>query len=216
MSHAINIAIDGPSGVGKSTISDRLAAKLHMHHLDTGAMYRCVALYLKENHIDLNNEKQLQKALGSIEIEFENDRVLLNKKDVTKAIRMNDISMYTSVVSAIAPVRTRLVSLQQKIAKDKGYIVDGRDICSVVLPDADVKIYMDASPKARADHRYSEYVSKGIDADYDTIYKDILARDKQDMERTISPLVKAEDAVVVDTSNLSIDEVVDTIIQLIP
>ena len=211
----INIAMDGPSGVGKSTIADILAEKFNMIHLDTGAMYRCVALYLKENNVNYDNQEDLKEALENISIQFIDGKTLLNDKDVTSQIRTNEISMLTSKVSAIGMVRKKLVSLQQQTTKNKGFIVDGRDICTVVLPDAEVKIYMDASVKARADRRYKEYIDSGVTVDYDTIYHDIEKRDYQDSHREISPLQKAKDAIVVDTSNLSIDEVVDEVMNII-
>ncbi|MBB5183725.1 (d)CMP kinase [Catenisphaera adipataccumulans] len=211
----INIAIDGPSGVGKSTISDRIAEKLNMRHLDTGAMYRCVAYYVKKNHVDYENKQALQEALDQIHIRFDGDRVLLNGEDVSQAIRMNEVSMMASITSALPEVRQKLVSLQQEAVKDKGFIVDGRDICSVVLPDAEVKLYMDATPEARAGRRYKEYIKKGIEADYETIFQDIVARDYQDTHRAISPLKKADDAILVDTSDLTIDEVVETVLDII-
>lgn len=207
----INVAIDGTSGVGKSTIADILAANNQMTHLDTGAMYRCVALAIYRANIDLTDLDAIQKILNQIKISFENDKVFLNGEDVSVEIRSNDISNFTSKVSAIAAVRKKLVDLQQDVASSKGYILDGRDICTTVLPDAEVKIFMSASAKARAERRYKEYISKGIEADYDTIYNDIVARDYQDSHREVSPLRKAEDAVEVDTSNLSIEEVVHTI-----
>ena len=187
MSSAINIAIDGPSGVGKSTIADRVAESLHMVHLDTGAMYRCVAYYLVSHQIDLSDSQALDQALDSIHISFQGKQVFLNDVDVSKEIRTNEISMLTSKVATNPSVRKKMVALQQEVAKDKGYILDGRDICTVVLPDAEVKIYMDASAKARAERRYKEYISQGIQADYETIYQDIVARDYQDSHREISP-----------------------------
>lgn len=210
-----NIAIDGPSGVGKSTIANLLADEYHMIHLDTGAMYRCVAYYILKNNIDTENAEQLKQALNAIHITFDQDRVFLNDEDVTELIRMNEISMAASKFSALPAVRKKMVSLQQEIASHKGYILDGRDICTVVLPDAEVKIYMDASSKARAQRRYDEYISKGIDADYETIFQDIIARDYQDTHRENSPLQIAEDATVVDTSDMNIDEVVHTIKEII-
>ncbi len=211
----INIAIDGPSGVGKSTIADLLAEKLEMIHLDTGAMYRCVAYYMLQNKVDLNNSEELSNALNNIHISFDNGAVYLNQSNVSEEIRTNEISMATSKVATLPAVRKKMVSLQQEIAKDKGYILDGRDICSVVLPDAEIKIYMDASSKARAERRYKEYIQKGIEADYETIYQDIVARDYQDSHREISPLVQAEDAIRIDTSNSSIEQVVEEVLNII-
>lgn len=210
-----NIAVDGTSGVGKSSVCDIIAEKLGLTHLDTGAMYRCVALYLKNEGTDLTDLAAVEEAVKNVHIRFENDRVFLNEEDVSTIIRTNEISMMASKTSALAPVRTRLVGLQQEVTANKGYIVDGRDICSVVLPDAEVKIFMSASPEARAERRYKEYISKGVEADYQTILNDINQRDYQDSHRTISPLVKAEDAIEVDTSSLTIDEVVQTILDII-
>lgn len=211
----INIAIDGPSGVGKSTIADLLAEKLGMIHLDTGAMYRCVTFYMLQNKIDLNDSEELTKALNNIHISFDNGSVYLNQMNVSQEIRTNKISMATSKVATLPAVRKKMVTLQQEIAKDKGYILDGRDICSVVLPDAEIKIFMDASSKARAERRYKEYIQKGIEADYETIYQDIVARDYQDSHREISPLVQAEDAIRIDTSNANIEQVVEEVLNII-
>lgn len=208
----INIAIDGPSAVGKSTIAKLLAKELHYKHLDTGAMYRCVGLQAKRKGISDQDEKALVKMLNEIEIAFDaQGKVYINNEDVSKAIRENDISMLASNVSTHALVRAKLVGLQQSIAIDKGYIMDGRDIGTVVLKDAECKIFMIASVSARADRRFKEYVEKGINAIYQEIYDDIEKRDYQDSHRANSPLKKADDAIEIDTSNLSIVEVLDVI-----
>ncbi len=206
-----NVAIDGPSGVGKSTIAKAVAEKYGMVHLDTGAMYRCVAYYLKNNPVNLDDDKALKEKLDEIHIRFEGKEVYLNGVNVSKEIRDNEISMYASKTSSYPLVREKLVALQQQITADKGYIVDGRDICSVVLPDAEVKIYMDASASARAERRYKEYLSKNVDVKYEDILKDIEQRDYQDMHREISPLVRTEDAAYIDTSDLNIDQVIEAV-----
>ena len=210
----INIAIDGPSAAGKSTIAKILAKELGYSHLDTGAMYRCTALASKKRGIDPNDEAALTAMLDEMKISFDPaGNVYLNNEDVSKQIRENEISMLTSSISAHPKVRERLVALQQQMARDKGFIMDGRDIGTVVLPDAELKIYMVASVKARADQ---EYLEKHVEADYDEIYRDIEQRDYQDMNRKTSPLRKAEDAIEIDTSNMTITEVVEEIRRNIP
>lgn len=213
----INIAIDGPSAAGKSTIAKILARELGYSHLDTGAMYRCAALASKRRGTDPNDEAALAAMLDEMKISFDPaGNVYINDEDVSKQIRVNEISMLTSSISAHPKVRERLVELQQQIARDKGFIMDGRDIGTVVLPDAELKVYMVASVKARADRRYKEYLEKHVEADYDEIYRDIEQRDYQDMNRKSSPLRKAEDAIEIDTSNMTIDEVVKEIRRNIP
>lgn len=208
----LNVAIDGTSGVGKSTTADLLAEKYHMVHLDTGAMYRAAALALARHPEPFESEKELQEWLDGFEIAFdENNHVLLNGQDVSRAIREDAVSAMASKAAAMPAVRKMLVRQQQAICKDGGYIVDGRDICSVVLPDADLKLFLSASPQARAARRAAQNAQMGIASDYETILKDIQARDYQDSTRAISPLKKAEDATEVDTSALSQQEVVDLI-----
>ena len=202
----INIAIDGPSAAGKSTIAKILAKELGYSHLDTGAMYRCTALASKKRGIDPNDEAALTAMLDEMKISFDPaGNVYLNNEDVSKQIRENEISMLTSSISAHPKVRERLVALQQQMARDKGFIMD-----------AELKIYMVASVKARADRRYKEYLEKHVEADYDEIYRDIEQRDYQDMNRKTSPLRKAEDAIEIDTSNMTITEVVEEIRRNIP
>lgn len=213
----INIAIDGPSAAGKSTIAKLLAKELEYAYLDTGAMYRCVAYYSLKKGVDQHDPQQLAAMIDDMKISFDaHGNVFINEEDVSRAIRENEISMMTSSISAFPLVREKLVAMQKEIAKDKGYIMDGRDIGTVVLPDAEVKVYMIADVEARAKRRFKEYQEKEIAADYDEIYKDIEKRDYQDMNRETSPLKKADDAVEIDTSHMTIDEVVSAIRNLIP
>lgn len=212
-----NIAIDGPSAAGKSTIAKKLAKELGYAHLDTGAMYRCVAYFSKLKDVSFDDEEKVASLIDAMQIHFDaQGNVYLNDENVSNEIRKNEISMLTSKISAYPAVREKLVAMQQKMAEHKGYIMDGRDIGTVVLPNAEIKVYMVASVKARADRRYKEYVEKQIEADYDTIYKDIEQRDYQDMNRKTSPLKKADDAVEIDTSDMSIEEVVNTIRRQLP
>ena len=212
----INIAIDGPSAAGKSTIAKKCAALLGYRYLDTGAMYRCLAYAALENNVDENDETELCRLIDEIKISFDQQqRVYLNNKDVSEEIRLNKISMHASNVSRFFKVREKMVKLQQQIASDKGYIVDGRDIGSVVLPDAELKIYMVASVQARAQRRIAELVQRGQEVDEQQITAEIIQRDEQDTTRQNSPLIKVADAVEIDTSDLSIDEVVEKIMNLV-
>lgn len=212
----INIAIDGPSAAGKSTIAKELAKKLHYTHLDTGAMYRCTALKAVLSHIDLNDENALSEMLKETEIVLTPEgKIFLDGKDVSNDIRTEEISLAASSVSRHALVREDLVSRQKEMAKAKGFIMDGRDIGTVVLKDAEVKIFMVASPLARAKRRYEQDKENGIETgDIEAIAAQIEQRDYQDTHRAVSPLKKAEDAVEIDTSDLSIEEVTDKIYQL--
>ncbi len=211
-----NIAIDGPSAAGKSTIADILAGKMGYTHLDTGAMYRSVALQARNKGISLENEEDIVKMIAEMDLQMMADgRVILDGKDVSDTIRENEISMMASTVSKLKGCRSALVEMQQKICKDGGYILDGRDIGTVVLKDAPVKIYMVASPEARAQRRVLQNKEKGIEADYDEILEDIKKRDYQDMHREVSPLSKAEDAVEIDTSDMTLDEVTERVLEII-
>lgn len=212
----INIAIDGPSAAGKSTIAKRLAKALGYSHLDTGAMYRCVGYLAAQRGIDLHDEDALTEMTTSMRIRFDSEgHVFLNEEDVSAAIRENRVSMLASSVSVHPRVRKLLVDMQRQMALDKGVIMDGRDIGTVVLPDAELKIFMVASVEARARRRYQEYLDKHIEADYDTICEDIKKRDDQDMHRAASPLTKAADAHEIDTSDMSIEEVCAAILSLV-
>ncbi|MBR0420693.1 MAG: (d)CMP kinase [Erysipelotrichaceae bacterium] len=211
-----NIAIDGPSAAGKSTIADILAERLGYNHLDTGAMYRAVAYQSLKKDISTDDEEAIVRMIEDMDLEMTIDgRVILEKEDISDKIRTDEISMRASDVSKLAGCRKALVAMQQRICAEGGYILDGRDIGTVVLKDAPVKIYMVASAEARAQRRVLQNKEKGLDADYDKILADIQARDYQDMHREVSPLTKAEDAVEVDTSDMSIVEVVDWALNLI-
>ncbi|MCH4208182.1 MAG: (d)CMP kinase [Solobacterium sp.] len=209
----INVAIDGPSAAGKSTISDLLAKKLGYVHLDTGAMYRCVALKALQNGIALDDESALTAMLEQTDIRLTPDgKVYLDGTDVSEAIRKDNVSMAASDVSKLKQVRIDLVRRQQQMATAKGFIMDGRDIGTVVLKDAEVKIFMTATAHARALRRFAQNQEKGIcTSDLETIEQEIQKRDDQDTHRANSPLRKADDAVEIDTSDMTIDQVVDTL-----
>lgn len=212
----IKIAIDGPSAAGKSSIAKIIAKKLGYVYIDTGAMYRCVAYYAYQHHIDMEDEKNICDSLKDIHITMDaSDHIYLNKQDVTKEIRQDHISMGASKVSSYQKVREYLVEQQRMLAKDGGAILDGRDIGTVVLPDAELKIYQVASVETRAKRRYLENQQRGIECSLDGIQKEIEQRDYQDMHRTHSPLKKAEDAIELDTSDLSLEEVVNIVMACI-
>lgn len=212
----INIAIDGPGAAGKSTIAKCLAKKLNYVHLDTGAMYRSTAYKALQNHICLEDEEAVCKMLEHTKIQLLIDgSILLDGEDVSDKIRTNEISLAASLVSKLANVRRMLVARQQEMAKEKGFIMDGRDIGTVVLKDAEVKIYMTATPMARAKRRYDQNIAKNIPTgSIEEIAKEIAERDLQDMTRANSPLKKADDAVEIDTSDMSIEEVTEHIYDL--
>ncbi len=209
------IALDGPAGSGKSTIAKIIAKNFGLTYLDTGAMYRMVALYILENNIDFNNVKDIESILDDIKMDIIGDRFILNGVDVSLKIRTPEVTKIVSPVSAIKAVRTKLVNLQREISKGKKVILDGRDIGTVVFPNANLKVFLIASPEERAKRRVKDYASKGISEDFETVLKDILERDHTDSTRKESPLKKADDAIEVDTSLLNIEESVNAISQLI-
>ncbi|MBE5909715.1 (d)CMP kinase [Pseudobutyrivibrio sp.] len=215
---AMNVAIDGPAGAGKSTIAKAIAKKMGYVYVDTGAMYRAMALYFLRSGIESNDEAKIAASVDDIvvSIKYEDgaQHVILNGEDVTGLIRTEEVGNMASATSVFAPVRTKLVALQQELAKTTDVIMDGRDIGTVVLPNANVKVFLTASVECRAKRRYDELVAKGESPDFDKIAKDIEERDYRDSHREISPLKQAEDAILVDSSNMTIDEVVDTIINL--
>lgn len=214
----LNIAIDGPAGAGKSTIAKMVSKKLNCIYVDTGAMYRAVALFFIENGIASDDEKRIAKEIENIhvDIQFEagDQKVLLNGKDVTEEIRAERVGNWASEISKYTVVREYLVKMQREIAAKQDVVMDGRDIGTVVLPQANVKIYLTASSKVRAMRRYNELTQKGVFCDIHDIEQGIMERDAQDMNREISPLRQAKDAILIDSSNMTIDEVVEKIVSL--
>ncbi|MCD7894611.1 MAG: (d)CMP kinase [Erysipelotrichaceae bacterium] len=211
----INIAIDGPAAAGKSTIAKILAKKLNYTYIDTGAMYRCVAYFALKNHVDPQDEMKVCQLLKDIHIDMKADKIYLNGEDVSKKIRENEVSMQASSVSRYKDVREFLVSQQRQLAKNGGFILDGRDIGTVVLPDAKLKIYQVASIECRALRRHKENIERGLESNLEEIKAEIESRDYQDMHRDISPLKKADDAIEIDTSNMTLEEVSQTIYKLV-
>ncbi len=213
-----SIAVDGPAGAGKSTIAKRVAKELGFIYVDTGAMYRSMALYFLRHGIKGSEEEKVSAACGDIEVSIEYEdgeqQVFLNGENVNAFIRTEEVSMMTSDTSKYPKVREKLLSLQRELAKKKDVIMDGRDIGTCVLPDADLKVYLTASSGERARRRYKEQTERGIVCDLEQIEKDIIARDEQDMNRAVSPLKQAEDAVLVDASDMTIDEVTAKIVSL--
>lgn len=213
---SVNIAIDGPAGAGKSTIAKMVSAKLGYIYVDTGALYRTAALFITENNIpDEEIEKSLESADISLKFIDGTQRVFLGEKDVSDFIRTPDISMAASRTSAIPAVRAYLFETQKKIARENNVIMDGRDIGTVVLPDADVKIFLTAAAEERANRRFKELSKKPDCPSYNDILKDIIQRDYQDMHRETSPLKQSDDAILVDTTNLDLEESANEIIRVI-
>ena len=208
----VNIAIDGPAGAGKSTIAKKLAADLGYVYVDTGAMYRSMAYYFLTNHIDAGDEKAVEAARPDVNVTIQyvngEQQVLLNGENVNSVIRKEEVGNMASTISVSTRVRTKLVELQRQLAAKENVIMDGRDIGTVVLPDAQVKIYLTASSKVRAQRRFDELTAKGISCDMNEIEKDIIDRDYRDMHRETSPLKQAEDAILLDSSDLDIEGVV--------
>ena len=217
-----NIAIDGPAGAGKSSIAKALSKKLGFIYIDTGAMYRAVALFFLENGIKDSSDNEIDKLLDELDINIKytdgEQRVFLNNVDVSDKLRQEEIGKLASRFSAVKSVREKLVALQRKLAKKENVIMDGRDIGTVVLPNADLKIYLSAGSKVRAKRRYLELIEKGFDKtvlDEKAIENEIIKRDEADMNREISPLKKAEDAYCLDTSDMTFDEVVSKILDMV-
>ena len=212
------IAIDGPAGAGKSTIAKKVAKELGFIYVDTGAMYRSMALYFIRNGIKSDEEDRITAVCDNIQVSIDyvngEQQVMLNGENVNAFIRTEEVSRMTSDTSKYPVVREKLLSLQRELASKKNVIMDGRDIGTCVLPDAEVKIYLTASSAERARRRYAEQVERGIECDIEQIEKDIIARDEQDMNREIAPLKQAEDAVYLDSSDMNIEQVVKAIIDI--
>ena len=210
-----NIAIDGPAGAGKSTIAKRVSAELTFIYVDTGAMYRAIALYFLNNQVNTADLNGVKKALDEIEIGIQyvdgEQRVLLNREDVSGRIRTEEVGNMASKAAALPCVREKLLELQRKLAREHDVVMDGRDIGTNILPDAQLKVYLTASTDTRANRRYKELREKGIDCDLEEIKKDIEQRDYQEMHRETAPLMQAEDAVYLDSSDMTIDQVVEQI-----
>lgn len=217
MSHSI--AIDGPAGAGKSTIAKLLAKKMNYIYVDTGAMYRAMAVHFSKNGINPDDESAIDNAVKDVDINIVYSegvqQVILNGENVTGLLRTEETGRMASKTSKYSSVRTKLFDLQRELARKTDVIMDGRDIGTVVLPDAFCKIYLTASSDARAQRRYNELVEKGEKCNYDEIKADIESRDYQDMHREISPLKQADDAVLVDTSDMNIEQVVDELTKII-
>ena len=213
-----NIAIDGPAGAGKSTIAKKVAKELSCVYVDTGAMYRAMALYLLRQKVSKENTSEIgttcQNADITIEYQDGVQIVLLNGENVNEFLRTEEVGNMASVSSAIPEVRQKLPNLQRKLAATMSVVMDGRDIGTTILPDAEVKIYLTASSLTRARRRYLELQEKGIDCNLEEIQKDIEERDERDMNRTVSPLKQAEDAVLVDSSDMTIEQVVSHILEI--
>lgn len=214
-----NIAIDGPAGAGKSTIAKKVSKELSFIYVDTGAMYRAMALYLHRNGIPADDVEKIAAACGGAEISIEyrdgEQVVLLGGENVNPYLRTREVSAMASKSSAVPQVRTRLVQLQQELAAVQNVVMDGRDIGTVVLPNAQVKIYLTASVEVRARRRFLELKEKGEPADFDQIASEIAERDHRDMTREVSPLRQADDAVLVDTSHMTIDQVTQHILGIV-
>ncbi len=215
----INVAIDGPAGAGKSTIAKKVAKDLGFIYVDTGAMYRSMALYVIREGLDYNDREVVEEECKTVSVDicyFDGEQqVLLNGENVTTTIRQEQVGNVASTISSYPLVREKLVDLQRVLAQKENVIMDGRDIGTVVLPNANVKIYLTASSAVRAKRRYEELMEKGISCDLKEIEQDIITRDERDMNREVSPLRQAEDAILLDTSNMNIDMVVKEIKNII-
>ena len=214
MENKIRIAIDGPSGAGKSTIAKRIAKLLGIDYIDTGAMYRAIGYKILQNHIDLDDKEALLKMLAQTEIDFASGNIILDAEIVNDKIRTPEVSKMASDCSALHEVREKLVALQKKMGQAKSVVMDGRDIGTNVLTDAEFKFFMTASSAERAQRRWLELKEKGENVDLDQVEADIIQRDHNDSTRKLNPLKKAEDAIELDTTGLTIEEVTQKILEV--
>jgi len=215
MSQKIRIAIDGPGGAGKSTIAKNVAKALCVDYIDTGAMYRAVAYKIRSQNINLKDQEALEKILDTTEIDFIEGNIVLDGEVLNDEIRTPEISRLASDSAALYIVREKLVAIQRKLGQKKSVIMDGRDIGTNVLTDAEFKFFMTASKEERAKRRHAELKEKGQDQSYSQVLEEITARDQSDMTRALNPLLKADDAILLDTTNLSIEEVTEEIIKIV-
>ena len=211
----LRVAIDGPGGTGKSTIAKAIAARFGLEYIDTGAMYRAMALKSVREGVDPADEPAVKAMLDDTELDFRDSHVYIDGEDVSGLIRTNEISMAASDISKLVCVRAKADELNHYLASTRDVVMEGRDITTVVIPDAEVKIFMTASPEIRARRRYDQMIAAGKEADYDQIFEETQKRDYQDSHRSLNPLRQAEDAVLLDTSDMTIEENIDAIADII-
>lgn len=211
--HIPVIAVDGPSASGKGTVAQLVAEKLGFGYLDSGALYRVVAYAARQNNIDWDDAEAVAACTGTLDIQFKDGQVFLNNADISEAIRTEEMGKGASKVAVHAPVRAALVDLQHNFRKAPGLLADGRDMGTVIFPDAELKIFLTASTETRADRRYKQLIGKGLPADYESILRDLQERDARDKGRASAPLLMAEDAILLKTDHLSITEAVNVILQ---
>lgn len=210
------VAIDGPAGSGKGTIASILSKKLNLVNIDTGATYRCVALKALKNNLKVEDKDEIIKLSNNIDIKFDlNNNVYLDGENVTKEIRSKDVTNIVSPISSIVEVRKNMVDLQRRLGNSNNVVMEGRDITTVVFPNADYKFYLDATLEERVNRRYKEYQEKNIDMSYDEIYENIKSRDYNDSHKEVGSLTRTDDQIYIDSTNLTIDEVVEKFIEVI-
>lgn len=209
------VAIDGPSGSGKGTIAKILEEKLHLVNIDTGATYRCIALKMLQNNIDINDEESIIEISKNLDVKFDNHKVFLDGIDVTKEIRSKEVTSIVSPVSSIIKVRENMVELQRRMANTNDVVLEGRDITTVVLPNADYKFYLDATLESRVERRMKQNKELGVEMSYEEVYNSMSARDYNDMNKPVGALKRTDEQIYIDSTNMTIDEVANKIINII-